>query len=117
MRLYLTDVYAALRVTSYRAGGVGSCSFSSPQCRGEEGLEKPAKFIIYQDFDRGYRWKLRSGEGATIASSERGHHEQSGCAQEMEHWRLEYPGALVRDATVRGFGKALLSDWLASQSS
>jgi uncharacterized protein YegP (UPF0339 family) len=80
-------------------------------------LEKTAKFIIYQDFDRGYRWKLRSGEGATIASSESGHHEKVGCAQEMEHRRLEYPGAPVRDATVRGLGKALLSEWLASQSS
>ncbi len=80
-------------------------------------MEKTAKFIIYQDFDGGYRWRLRSGEGATIASCERGHPEKSGCAQEMEHWRLEYPGAPVRDATVRAYGKQLLSDWLASHSS
>ena len=80
-------------------------------------MERTAKFIIYQDFDGGYRWRLRSGEGATIASCERGHPEKSGCAQEMEHWTLEYPDVLVRDATVRGFEKQLLSHWLASQSS
>jgi uncharacterized protein YegP (UPF0339 family) len=80
-------------------------------------LEKTAKFIIYQDFDRGYRWRLCSGEGATIASSERGHHEKSGCAQEMEHWKLEYPDVPVRDATVRSFEKQFLSHWLASQAS
>ena len=66
-------------------------------------MEKTAKFIIYKDFDGGYRWRLRSREGATIAFSEGGHHEKSGCAQEMEHWTLEYPHAPVRDATVRSF--------------
>jgi hypothetical protein len=50
---------------------------------------------------------LRSGEGATIASSERGHREKSGCTQEMAHWRLEYPDVAIRDATVRSFEKHL----------
>ncbi len=79
-------------------------------------MEKRAKFIIYQDFDGGYRWRLRSAEGATIASSERGHHAKANCAQEMERCKLEYPDVLVRDATVRGFEKQLLSQWLASQT-
>jgi uncharacterized protein YegP (UPF0339 family) len=64
-------------------------------------LEQTPKFIIYQDFDGGYRWRLRSEEGATIVFSERGHLEKSGCAQEMGHWKLEYPDVPVRDATVR----------------
>jgi uncharacterized protein YegP (UPF0339 family) len=79
-------------------------------------LEKTIKFIIYQDFDREYRWRLSSSEGATVAFSERGHHEKYECAHEIEQWELEYPDALVRDATVRGCGKQLLSDWLASQA-
>jgi uncharacterized protein YegP (UPF0339 family) len=117
MRTSLTDVYAALHVGLFRERVVGSGSFSPPHYRGEEGLEKTAKFIIYQDFDRKYRWRLRSGKGATIASSESGHHEKSWCAQEMEHWKREYPDVPVRDATVRSFKKQLPSHRLASQSS
>lgn len=79
-------------------------------------MAKMAKFIVYQDFDRAYRWRLRSDDGVTIASSESGHDERSGCAQEMEHWKLEYPNVLVRDATVRSFEKQTLSQWLTSQS-
>ena len=66
-------------------------------------MEQTAKFIIYQDFEGGYRWRLRSGEGATIAFSERGHLEKAGCAQEMTRWKLEYPDVPVRDATIRSF--------------
>jgi uncharacterized protein YegP (UPF0339 family) len=71
--------------------------------RGEEGLKQKAKFIVYRDFKGGYRWRLHSGEGATIASSESGHHGKAGCEQEMKRWMLEYPDASVRDATIRGF--------------
>jgi uncharacterized protein YegP (UPF0339 family) len=92
-------------------------SFSRLHYLGEEKVEKTAKCIIYQDFAREYRWRLRSNEGATIAIAERGHYEKSGCTQELELWRLEYPDALVRDATVRGFEKQALSEWLASQAS
>ena len=78
--------------------------------------KKTAKFIVYQDFDGGYRWRLRSAEGATIASSGHGHHAKARCAQEMERCKLEYSDVLVRDATVRGFEKQPLSQWLASQA-
>jgi uncharacterized protein YegP (UPF0339 family) len=77
-------------------------------------LEKTAKFIIYQDFDGGYRWRLRSAEGATVTSSERGHSTKVGCAQEMVRCKLEHSDVLVRDATVRSFEKQLLSQWLAA---
>jgi uncharacterized protein YegP (UPF0339 family) len=74
-------------------------------------LEKTAKFIIYQDFyqDFGgrYRWRLRSGDGATIASSESGHREKYGCLQEMENCKRVYPDVPVRDATVWSFEKPL----------
>jgi uncharacterized protein YegP (UPF0339 family) len=101
----------------HRVGCGVLCSLSPPNYRGEEGLEKKtAKFIIYQDFDGGYRWRLRSAEGATIASSGRGHHAKARCAQEMERCKFEYSDVLVRDATVRGFEKQLLSQWLASQA-
>ena len=75
-----------------------------------------ATFIIYQDFDGGYRWRLRSGEGATMASGARGHHNKSGCARDIAYRNPEVGEALVRDATVWGLEKQPLSVWLASQS-
>ena len=76
-----------------------------------------ATFIIYQDFDGGYRWRLRSGEGATMAMGVRGHHDKSGCARDIAYRNPDVEEALVRDATVWGLEKQLLSVWLASQNS
>jgi hypothetical protein len=98
----LAGVYAALRVAHYR---------------GEEGLEKTARMIIYQDFDRAYRWRLRSGKRVTIAASESGHRKKSSFTQELKDWVLEYPEVLVRDATVRNSQQQPLTEWLASQTS
>jgi uncharacterized protein YegP (UPF0339 family) len=75
-----------------------------------------ATFIVYQDVDGGYRWRLRSGEGATMASSIGGHHDKSGCARDLEYRNPEVGEALVRDATVWGMEKQPLSVWLASQN-
>jgi uncharacterized protein YegP (UPF0339 family) len=75
-----------------------------------------ATFIIYQDLDGGYRWRLRSGEGATMASGVRGHHDKSGCARDIEYHNPDVREALVRDATVWGLEKQPLSVWLASQN-
>lgn len=76
-----------------------------------------ATFIIYQDFDGGYRWRLRSGEGFTMASGVRGYHDKSGCARDIEYRTPEVGEALVRDATVWGLEKQPLSVWLASLNS
>jgi uncharacterized protein YegP (UPF0339 family) len=73
--------------------------------RGEGALEKAAKFIIYRGWDGGYRWRLRSLAGETIAASEIGHQKKAGCEQEMERWRTMYPDTPVRDATIRSFKK------------
>ena len=75
-----------------------------------------ATFIIYRDFDGGYRWRLRSGAGATMASGVRGHHDKAGCARDIADRNPEFGEALVRDATVWGLEKQPLSVWLASQS-
>ena len=76
-----------------------------------------ATFIIYQDFEGGYRWRLRSGEGATMASGVRGYQDKSECAWDIEYRNPEGGEALVRDATVWGLEKQPLSVWLASQNS
>jgi uncharacterized protein YegP (UPF0339 family) len=75
-----------------------------------------ATYIIYQDFDGGYRWRLRSGAGATMASGVGGHHDKSGCARDIAYRNAEVGEALVRDTTVWGLEKQPLSVWLASQS-
>lgn len=79
-------------------------------------METTAKLIIYKDMDYGYRWRLRSGEGATITYSERKHQTKSECARDIEQRMLEYPDVYVRDATVRGFEKQILAKWLALQA-
>jgi uncharacterized protein YegP (UPF0339 family) len=66
-------------------------------------LEKAAKFIIYQHFDSRYRWRLRSGGGATMAFSEGGHCEKFGCLQDVEHWKLKCPDVPVWDQAFKSF--------------
>ena len=79
-------------------------------------MEETATFIVYRDIAGGYRWRLRSGGGATVASGARGHRDKTGCTQEMGLRAPEAGEALVRDATVRGFEKQPLSRWLAAQN-
>jgi uncharacterized protein YegP (UPF0339 family) len=67
-----------------------------------------AKFVIYQDLNGGYRWRLRSLTGETIATSTKGHHEKHECEEELGHRRLGCPGVPVRDATARDLGRFLL---------
>ena len=94
----------------------GTFILPSPHLPKRRGLKKMATFIVYWDLGGGYRWRLRSGEGATVASGLRGHHDKFGCAREMGQRALEVGDALVRDATVRGFKRQPLSRWLAAQS-
>jgi uncharacterized protein YegP (UPF0339 family) len=80
-----------------------------------EGVEKRATFIIYRDFDRAYRWRLRSSEGVVIASSESGRPDKSECVKEMEHWQHQWPKVLVRDTTDWNLDKQPFSQWRTSQ--
>ena len=64
-------------------------------------MERTPKFVVYRDFESRYRWRLRSGQGATIAASASGHRGKAACEREMEPWTVEYPDASVRDATAR----------------
>ncbi|CAA9436885.1 MAG: hypothetical protein AVDCRST_MAG03-3676 [uncultured Rubrobacteraceae bacterium] len=67
-----------------------------------------AKFVIYQDFNGGYRWRLRSRTGQTMASSVKGHNEKRQCEEELGRRRLGCPGVPVRDATARNPMRSLL---------
>ena len=94
----------------------GAFILPSPRLPRRRGLENTATFVVYRDLGGGYRWRLRSGGGTTVASGLRGHRDKSGCAREMGQCALEVGNALVRDATVRGFERQPLSRWLAAQN-
>jgi uncharacterized protein YegP (UPF0339 family) len=60
------------------------------------------KFVIFRDLEDGYKWRLRSAAGETIAISQWGHPHKDACEQEVQRLRDDkYPGADVLDLTVR----------------
>ena len=60
-----------------------------------------SKFVLYRDLEDGYRWRLRSAAGETLAASEHGYREKASCEAEMLAARADHPGAEVLDATDR----------------
>jgi uncharacterized protein YegP (UPF0339 family) len=58
------------------------------------------KFVLYRDVGDGYRWRLRSPTGETLAASPEGHQEKASCETEMRAAMADHPGAEVLDATV-----------------
>ncbi|QIN82250.1 DUF1508 domain-containing protein [Rubrobacter tropicus] len=63
---------------------------------------KGRKFVLYRDFKTGYRWRLRSPTGETLAASASGHREKSACEAELRIFAADHPGAGILDATARG---------------
>lgn len=63
---------------------------------------KGSKFVLYRDFKTGYRWRLRSPTGETLAASASGHREKSACEAELRGFATDHPGAGILDATARG---------------
>jgi uncharacterized protein YegP (UPF0339 family) len=62
--------------------------------------ESKPKFIVYRDLEDGYRWRLRSPTGETLATSTSGHREKGACAAELGAFMADYPGAEVLDLTA-----------------
>ena len=62
-----------------------------------------SKFVLYREVGDGYRWRLRSATGETLAASEAAYATKSACEADllafMDDRHLE---AEVLDATVRG---------------
>lgn len=61
-------------------------------------LETRNKFVLYRDLDGGYRWRLRSHIGETLAASSIGHREKAACEAEVRALMAGYPTARIRDA-------------------
>jgi uncharacterized protein YegP (UPF0339 family) len=61
------------------------------------------KFVIYRQLEDGYRWRLRSPTGETLAASEAGHPSKSTCQAEIDTFMADHRlVAEVLDATIRG---------------
>ena len=59
-----------------------------------------SKFVVYRDIEDGYRWRLRSAAGETLAAASQGHLDKTSCYEEMRSFTAEYPTADVLDVAV-----------------
>jgi uncharacterized protein YegP (UPF0339 family) len=56
-----------------------------------------SKFVIYRELEDGYRWRLRSNTGETLAASETSYPTKSACEADL----LAFRGARRIEAEVR----------------
>jgi uncharacterized protein YegP (UPF0339 family) len=60
-------------------------------------------FVLYRDLGDGYRLRLRSATGETLAASAAGHREKSACEAEMRSFMADHHlDVEVLDATATG---------------
>jgi uncharacterized protein YegP (UPF0339 family) len=64
--------------------------------------KEEGKFILYRELGDGYRWRLRSPTGQTLAASPSGHREKGACEAELRAFMADHPGAEVLDLTTKG---------------
>jgi uncharacterized protein YegP (UPF0339 family) len=63
--------------------------------------EPKTKVVLYRDLENGYRWRLRSATGETLAVSASGHPQKSACEAELRALLAErHADAEVLDLTV-----------------
>jgi uncharacterized protein YegP (UPF0339 family) len=68
--------------------------------------DEQSKFVLYRDLGDGYRWRLRSATGQTLAASEVGYPTKSACQADLSAFIADrHPEAEVLDATARGLGR------------
>lgn len=58
----------------------------------------PAKFEVYEDKRGEYRWRLKSANGQTIASSGEGYNSKSGAQNGIDAVKRDAAAAAVEDA-------------------
>jgi uncharacterized protein YegP (UPF0339 family) len=68
--------------------------------------ERRSKFVVYRDIEDGYRWRLRSPTGETLAASSAGHPTKDACETDLRAFMADHrPEAEFLDATARGRGR------------
>lgn len=69
-------------------------------------LHGESKFVLYRALGDGYRWRLRSASGETLAASAAAYPTKSACAADIRSFVADAPPeAEVLDATARGLGR------------
>jgi uncharacterized protein YegP (UPF0339 family) len=62
-----------------------------------------SKFVLYRDLGDGYRWRLRSATGETLAASAAGHREKSASQADLRAFMADHHlDVEVLDATAKG---------------
>ena len=62
-----------------------------------------SKFVLYRELGGGYRWRLRSATGETLAASAAGHREKSACEADLRAFMTDHhPDVGVLDTTATG---------------
>lgn len=62
-----------------------------------------SKFVLYRDLGDGYRWRLRSATGETLAASGAGQPDKSACEADLRSFMAEHHlDVEVLDATAMG---------------
>jgi uncharacterized protein YegP (UPF0339 family) len=62
-----------------------------------------SKFVLYRELGDGYRWRLRSATGETLAASAAGHQEKSACLADLRAYMGDHHLEVeVLDATAPG---------------
>ena len=59
-----------------------------------------ARFEVYKDRQKQYRWRFRGPDGQAVAESSSSHNSKADCLGEIEIVRSESPGAEILDPTV-----------------
>jgi uncharacterized protein YegP (UPF0339 family) len=89
--------------------GKGSSCSSGGAIEGANGAgservkHEELKFVLYRDLGDGYRWRLRSDTGETLAASAVGHPNKSACEADMRSFMADHHlDVEVLDATAMG---------------
>jgi uncharacterized protein YegP (UPF0339 family) len=62
-----------------------------------------AKFVLYRELEDGYRWRLRSATGETLAASGAGQPSKSACEADLHAFMAEHHlDVEIFDATAMG---------------
>jgi len=59
-----------------------------------------ARFEVYKDRQKQYRWRFRSANGEPVAESSSAHNNKADCLAQIELVRKESPDAATMDPTL-----------------